>query len=96
MISFGSASTDLDNVTPSGDNAAASAEKKERYKAMIEAVSQVLEDEFGKTVFVRIFYHTSAEAEALAGIEDSLDDHDTEGVRGVDSIPSGRSGNPCR
>ena len=65
MISFGSAPTELDDVNPAGDHAADYAQAKERYKVMIEAVSQVVEDEFGKQVYVRTFYHTPDEVDGL-------------------------------
>lgn len=66
MISFGSAPTELDSVIPTGPGALSFIPRKERYKAMIEAVSRVVEDEFGKQVLVRTFFHKSVEAGPLA------------------------------
>ncbi|MDT0496425.1 fibronectin type III domain-containing protein [Algiphilus sp. W345] len=60
VISFGSAPSELSTVLPSCQ-AAQYARIAERYKAMIEAVSRVVMDEFGKQVFVRSFYHKGLE-----------------------------------
>ncbi len=60
MISFGSAPTELAYIVPSCQPLAFAA-VKEKYKAMIEAVSRVVMDEFGKQVYVRTFYHKGYE-----------------------------------
>ncbi len=64
MISFGSAPTELLYVLPSC-NPIAYAAPKERYKAIIEAISRVVMDEFGKQVYVRTFYHKGHEIPIL-------------------------------
>lgn len=58
MISFGSAPTELYYTVPT---CGGYLEPKERYKAIIEAVSRVVMDEFGKQVYVRTFYHKGFE-----------------------------------
>lgn len=60
MISFGSAPSELYLVLPSCQPAKYLS-VHERYKAMIEAVSRVVQDEFGKQVYVRTFYHKNFE-----------------------------------
>ncbi|MFC4252797.1 CehA/McbA family metallohydrolase [Sinimarinibacterium flocculans] len=60
VISFGSAPSELSTVVPSCQPAQY-ARIAERYKAMIEAVSRVVSDEFGKDVYVRTFYHKGLE-----------------------------------
>lgn len=60
MISFGSAPTELATVIPSCQLLQYSV-IAERYKAMIEAVSRVVMDEFHKQVYVRTFYHKGYE-----------------------------------
>lgn len=64
MISFGSAPSELISVAPSCQ-VARFALPKERYKAMIEAISRVVMDEFGKQVYVRTFYHKGYEVPIL-------------------------------
>ena len=64
MISFGSAPSELIAVAPSCQ-VARFAQAKERYKAMIEAISRVVMDEFGKQVYVRPFYHKGYEVPIL-------------------------------
>ncbi len=64
MISFGSAPTELQYIVPSCQ-VARFAQPKERYKAMIEAISRVVMDEFGKQVYVRTFYHKAHEIPIL-------------------------------
>lgn len=58
MISFGSAPTEPYTTVPSCGGYLA---PKERYKAIIEAVSRVVMDEFGKQVYVRTFFHKGFE-----------------------------------
>jgi hypothetical protein len=59
MISFGSAPTEPYTTVPSCG--LSEILPKERYKAIIEAVSRVVMDEFGKQVYVRTFYHSGFE-----------------------------------
>jgi len=58
MISFGSAPTEPYYTVPTCGGYLA---PKERYKAIIEAVSRVVMDEFGKQVYVRTFFHKGFE-----------------------------------
>ncbi len=58
MISFGSAPTEPYTTVPTCGGYLA---PKERYKAIIEAVSRVVMDEFGKQVYVRTFFHKGFE-----------------------------------
>ena len=64
MISFGSAPTELQYVIPSC-KPLEFAQPKSRYKAIIEAISRVVMDEFGKQVYVRTFYHKGHEIPIL-------------------------------
>ena len=64
MISFGSAPSELQYVLPSC-KPLEFAQPKARYKAIIEAVSRVVMDEFGKQVYVRTFYHKGHEIPIL-------------------------------
>ncbi len=64
MISFGSAPTELQTIVPSCQ-ITRFAQPKERYKAIIEAISRVVMDEFGKQVYVRTFYHKGYEIPIL-------------------------------
>lgn len=70
MISFGSAPTEPYYTLPTCPGYLA---PKERYKAIIEAVSRVVMDEFGKQVYVRTFFHKGFEVpfmrDALAETE---------------------------
>tara|TARA_R110001592_G_scaffold304664_1_gene577132 strand:+ start:730 stop:1857 length:1128 start_codon:yes stop_codon:yes gene_type:complete len=59
MISFGSAPSEPYTTVPSCG--LSEILPKERYKAIIEAVSRVVVDEFGKQVYVRTFYHSGYE-----------------------------------
>ncbi len=71
MISFGSAPTELAAILPSCAPLRFAA-IKEKYKAMIEAVSRVVMDEFGKQVYVRTFYHKGYEIPYLrAALEET-------------------------
>ncbi len=71
MISFGSAPSELLSVAPSCQ-LAQFAQAKERYKAIIEAISRVVMDEFGKQVYVRTFFHKGYEVPILrAALEET-------------------------
>jgi hypothetical protein len=58
MISFGSAPTEPYTTVPTCGGYLA---PKERYKAIIEAASRVVMDEYGKQVYVRTFFHKGFE-----------------------------------